>query len=843
MANPVTYNSGNAPAGGLKFGTMSLGVDAQLNISGYNWRNGFENNNIWVIYSDTFSMGLSTAGNAVPSIWATPIFTESALVTLINSLSERAGQTPFGNITDAINWLVGQNKYFISNQNYPYTVTSNMVYFMDAGLTASYPNIGTSLYDLTGNGATGSLLNGVAWDTSNTKSSLVFDGSNDKVYCTNNNAINFDGNQVYTALSWIYPQGGGGTWHGVFSKGNAQQYALTINSPSAYFHYETNLSAALPLDSSFGSCVFNRWQMVGVRYKNPGREIILNGEVIASDSATVSSSSNTEELRLGEGNTNELLVGNIQSTIVWDRNLTDAEILQEYYRGPIVTTNLTHIWDSGNIVSYHDSGTTLYGLKGGKNGTLTNGVGYVSNYGGYLFFDGTDDYIDVGNFSGTYISNPELSGYELTCCFWAYTEGGYYLISSGSQTSSAGFAFSYQNGAPFCVIQGPQKNAQNYFNVSNYELNTWAYWSCVSDGTTLKVYKDGNLISSANFTNGGANDLQTKLTFGTPNNALGQFVFDGYLSQISFYDRALTEGEIKQNYGATRGRFETYQTFANGGTVSTVVENGQTYRVHKFTSSGTLSVVRGGEVELVMIGGGGSGGVDNGGGAGAGGLIDKTIYVENDTSYNIVIGAGGAARPGSADDGPGNNGADTTAFSLTAIGGGAGSGWVNTTLPPGTSSYAGGSGAGQSASTGSPNSLGIGAALQPTSASKGLGNVGGAAIGAYAGGGGGAGGPGGAASSGNVGAGGAGYFLNGRFGSGIGVSDYLGGGGAGGFDYSAGFRSTLPFTQNGTTKKLTMVAEDSCPANTGAGGNGSNHNNVDSGGGGSGIVLLRYPIY
>ena len=843
MANPVTYNSGSNPTGALKSGTVSMSVAPSLNISGYNWRNGFENNNIWVIYSDTFSQGLTTQGNSVPTIWGTPQFTEAGLLNLINVLPARAGLTAFTTLSSAISWLYGEGKYFLSNQNYPFIPTTNLVYFMDAGYSASYPNVGSTLYDLSGNGATGDLLNGTGWNNLYTKSSLVFDGTDDKVYCNNNSAINFDGNQVYTVLSWIYPQGAGTTWHGIFSKGNDQQYALTINSGSAFFHYETNLSAAAALNSSAASVVYNRWQMVGVRYKNPGREIILNGTVIASDSATVSSSSNTEQLRIGEGNTAEVFRGNINSTMIWDRNLTDDEILQAYYKAPIVTTNLTNIWDPGNIVSYYNIGTSMYDLKSTNTGTLTNGVGYVINYGGYLSFDGTDDYVNCGDFSGTYISNPQLNDYNLTCCFWAYTEGGYYLISSGSQTGSAGISFSYQNGTPFCIVKGPNFTAQVNINVSNFELNTWIFWSFVSDGSTLKVYRDGEVIGTANFTAGGNNDLVTLLTFGTPNNALGQFTFDGYMSMVAFYNRTLTDSEIKQNYSATLPRFLTYQAYANGGTVSTVVENGQTYRVHKFTSSGNLEVIRGGDIEIVMIAGGGSGGVDNGGGAGGGGLIDKTIYVENDTTYSIVIGAGGAARPGSSDDGPGNNGANTTAYSLTAIGGGGGSGWVNTALPPGTSSYAGGSGAGQSASTGSPNSLGAGTTLQATSASKGVGYPGGNAVGGYGGGGGGAGGQGGTATFGNVGAGGGGYFLNGRFGSGIGVSDYLGGGGAGGFDLAAGFSSTLPFTQNGTTKQLTAVGEDPCPANTGAGGNGGNHNNLTSGAGGSGIVLVRYPIY
>ena len=239
-------------------------------------------------------------------------------------------------------------------------------------------------------------------------------------------------------------------------------------------------------------------------------------------------------------------------------------------------------------------------------------------------------------------------------------------------------------------------------------------------------------------------------------------------------------------------------------------------------------------IEVLIVAGGGSGGVDNGGGGGGGGVISTALNISVSTAYSIVVGAGGAARLGSSDDGPGNNGANSTAFGYTAIGGSGGTGWVNTTLPPGSATYSGGSGAGQSVSTGATNSRGAG------TSTSGQGYNGGTGVAAYAGGGGGAGGLGGNATSGNVGAGGEGLYVGNLFGYSVGVDGYVAGGGAGGFDYINGYRSTLPFTRNGTTKKLTETGEDSCPNNTGAGGNGANHDNENSGGGGSGVVFVRY---
>jgi len=239
-------------------------------------------------------------------------------------------------------------------------------------------------------------------------------------------------------------------------------------------------------------------------------------------------------------------------------------------------------------------------------------------------------------------------------------------------------------------------------------------------------------------------------------------------------------------------------------------------------------------IEALIVAGGGSGGVDNGGGGGGGGVISTALNISVNTAYSIVVGAGGASRLGSSDDGPGNNGANSTAFGYTAIGGSGGTGWVNTTLPPGSATYSGGSGAGQSTSTSGGNSRGAG------TGTSGQGFNGGTSVAAYAGGGGGAGGQGGNATSGNVGAGGEGLYVGNLFGYSVGVDGYVAGGGAGGFDYISGFRSTLPFTRNGTTKKLTETGEDACPNNTGAGGNGANHDNENSGAGGSGVVFVRY---
>ena len=53
--------------------------------------------------------------------------------------------------------------------------------------------------------------------------------------------------------------------------------------------------------------------------------------------------------------------------------------------------------DASNQKSYIGSGTSWLDISyNGNNGTLTNGPTFNSNNGGFIVFDGTNDYVDCG---------------------------------------------------------------------------------------------------------------------------------------------------------------------------------------------------------------------------------------------------------------------------------------------------------------------------------------------------------------------------------------------------------------------------------------------------------------
>lgn len=109
-------------------------------------------------------------------------------------------------------------------------------------------------------------------------------------------------------------------------------------------------------------------------------------------------------------------------------------------------------------------------------------------------------------------------------------------------------------------------------------------------------------------------------------------------------------------------------------TGGTEVDSGG-FRIHTFTSSGTLTMVRPGEVEYLVVGGGGGGGRrasdHRGGGGGAGRFITAT-GLNITASQTITIGGGGAG--GTSSGTSGSDGVASSIGSLVSAPGGGGGG-------------------------------------------------------------------------------------------------------------------------------------------------------------------------
>ena len=155
--------------------------------------------------------------------------------------------------------------------------------------------------------------------------------------------------------------------------------------------------------------------------------------------------------------------------------------------------------------------------------------------------------------------------------------------------------------------------------------------------------------------------------------------------------------KVTNSDGMTSGTVnKTATSLPTGGTITTYTDSGTTYRVHSFTSSGTFTNTISGlsATYLIVAGGGGAGSdSDTGGGGGAGGLLTGTTS-PSVTGHSISVGSGGSG--GAVSNGGqyapwkrGTTGGNSSAFGLTAYGGGYGN-----TRVSGSAGGAGGSGGG-----------------------------------------------------------------------------------------------------------------------------------------------------
>jgi len=218
-------------------------------------------------------------------------------------------------------------------------------------------------------------------------------------------------------------------------------------------------------------------------------------------------------------------------------------------------------------------------------------------------------------------------------------------------------------------------------------------------------------------------------------------------------------------------------------------------------------------VSYLMIAGGGSGGGYRGGGGGAGGYLASTFSITPNTSYPIVVGAGGTGAVVSI------NSSDTTFSTLTAVGGGGGG--TSTAGAPGALGGSGGGGYSDTAAGGAGTSgqgFAGGSGTNNGSSYSGGGGGGASAVGTNA-----------TAAIAGVGGAGTSSSISGS------AVTRAGGGGGGSLNGTASAGGA-----GGGGAGSASAAGTAGTANFGAGGGGGGANSFLGGAGGSGVFIISY---
>lgn len=207
----------------------------------------------------------------------------------------------------------------------PNIITDGLIFYIDAANNRSYPGSGTSCLDLSGNSNNGTLINSPSFSNN----FFTFNGSN-YISCGNSSILQIT---VGSISAWFLTISPGSSYRSIITKQFAwglfaQDNILVTYDWGNSAPRTTNINVA---DGQWKNVVLTFTQTVG----NPSNNAIiyLNGVPVLT--TTVRHTNQNENLEIsrggsGGGGQTQFLNGSVSSAMVYNRVLSQSEILQNY---------------------------------------------------------------------------------------------------------------------------------------------------------------------------------------------------------------------------------------------------------------------------------------------------------------------------------------------------------------------------------------------------------------------------------------------------------------------------------------------------------------------------------
>ena len=548
MPNPVYYSDETAAAKSLKIGNFYCGTNdvdkgptsTTSFFSGINPPSG------------GYTIYLNKSGNKGPSI-ACPS-NDADLIGMTNEIADASYTT----VAQCFTFFAGQSDKFVMFNPINTIVTDGLVACFAAGTLPSYPRSGTTFYNLGNSGGNGTLENSPSFDSDGW---FDFDGVDDFIALPSDIATALNGEEEASVCIWIKLNNQS---NGVGDTGIIQLSGYTSGNGNLYFYsngytyldiFRTSRVEQVFLNSSVTA---TDWHLLTVTTTSGtnGWKCYINTTLKkqATGDSTVSVNNSIHGgLSLGENSGGRYTYGDIASCYIYDKALTTTEIATNYYQGAIVTDDLAFAIDAGNLISYYNnvpSNTAVKSLVGTVTGTLTNGVAFNGNSGGYWEFDGVDDQLPLS--TNINLGNGNIAW---TVSAWVKSTTTANGLGQGSVASNDGSGpvysmmginsgkivyWTYQSSA------WAQKLGVATVNDGDWHLLTWVNYSDI----TMDMYVDG--VFDKNVTNSTSGNNNPIDTIGNSWAAR----FDGEIAALHIYQgKSLTAAEVGQNYESTKNRF------------------------------------------------------------------------------------------------------------------------------------------------------------------------------------------------------------------------------------------------------------------------------------------------
>jgi hypothetical protein len=217
------------------------------------------------------------------------------------------------------------------------------------------------------------------------------------------------------------------------------------------------------------------------------------------------------------------------------------------YSPKIVTDGLVLYLDAANTKSYVSGSTTWNDIsRSNINGTLVNGPTFSSTNGGSIVFDGVDDY-------GALSSNLVLNGpftWIINCKsnkMSAVSNRQAYLAGSGNW-------FEQTDYDTLFIVNTNEVSINLELPIGLLPQNTWYNIAVTRNvNNTFDFYYNG---IKQTLRGGGTTPVSASYNISIVGTIVGGGRYwNGNISGVLVYNRALSDSEILQNYNTTKSRF------------------------------------------------------------------------------------------------------------------------------------------------------------------------------------------------------------------------------------------------------------------------------------------------
>ena len=437
---------------------------------------------------------------------------------------------------------------------------------------------GTSAYDRSGAGNTGTLTGGPIKVTGRVGQGLDLDGTDDYVSVADNAALDMGDTDDLTVTGWLY-RDSYSTNDVVVAKRTGMSvlntgYALVVNNSDELFFEVADGSNEY---SVISGPVFTGpgWYHVAAVWDQDsasGTELYIDGVPInATDAGAVGnigSIANSEVLAIGaESDAGEPFDGKLDEIRVYKRALGTAEVKGLYDAGASDKSNssisqsqgtgrldsgLAGYWklDDGSGTSATDSSTNA------NTGTLTNGPAWTTGQiGGAVDFDETDDYITVADTDTLDITD----GTHFTLSGWFNRDtfaADHTIIAkrNGLTAGDTGYVV-YIDDTNDDIVFEVSDGTDEYSRTSTRTFTStgWNHFAAVFDDVVgMSIYVNGAINQdSASGTLSSIGSLANAVAFRMGAESDAGAPFDGKLDEVRLYHRALGSDEVANLYRLT----------------------------------------------------------------------------------------------------------------------------------------------------------------------------------------------------------------------------------------------------------------------------------------------------